>query len=79
MVEYKDIKSLENIIKDLNRQYRNFGDNDSLAIETYKGELNLDDESINSPQLQALGDTDENEENEEKTEENSGSRGFQFD
>lgn len=75
----KDIKSLENIIKDLNRQYRNFGDNDSLAIETYKGELNLDDESINSPQLQALGDSDENEENEEKTEGNSGSRGFQFD
>lgn len=71
----KDFKSLENIIKDLNRQYRNFGENDSLAIETYRSELNLDDESDSSPRLQQSDNKDENEESKE----NSGVKGFEFD
>lgn len=75
----RDIKSLENIIKDLNLQYRNFGDNDSLALEIYRDELNLRDENITSPELQPLENIDVNEENKEENEEKSGSKGFEFD
>lgn len=46
----EDPKNLKALIKDLDRQYRNFGSNDSLAIETYKGELKIkDDEAASAP------------------------------
>lgn len=72
----EDPKELKTIIKDLDKQYRNFGGNDSLAIEMYHDELHLDKTVTPSNQPKSPK-TDPIETNEQPKEQNS--TGFEVD